>query len=64
VSSKRPFIVRLVRALWRLASDRDSRNTTWLRLTRPKGVFQPNNDTADNRYPKIFPLRAIRAWRQ
>jgi 2-polyprenyl-3-methyl-5-hydroxy-6-metoxy-1,4-benzoquinol methylase len=54
VTGKRPFVVRLVRALWWLASDRDYRNMTWLRLTRPKGVFQPNNDTADDRYPEIF----------
>ena len=26
----------------------------WLRLTRPRGLFQPNNDTKPDRYPEIF----------
>jgi 2-polyprenyl-3-methyl-5-hydroxy-6-metoxy-1,4-benzoquinol methylase len=54
VSSKRPFLVRLIDALRRLAGDRDYRNKMWVRLIRPKGLFQPVNDTRANRYPRIF----------
>ncbi len=54
MSGKRPFLIRLPRALWWLASDCNYRNMAWLRLTRPQGVFQPNNDTGADRYPKIF----------
>lgn len=52
MSGQRPF--RLIRALWWLVSDRNYRNMAWLRLTRPRGVFQPNNDTGADRYPAIF----------
>ena len=48
------FAVRLARILWRLAVDRSYRNLVWLRFVRPKGAFQPFNDTRANRYPVIF----------
>jgi hypothetical protein len=51
---KPPFLLRAVRWLWRLAADRVYRNVMWLYLVRPKGAFQPFNDTLDNRYPGIF----------
>lgn len=40
--------------LRRLLSDRTFRRTAFLRTTRPKNLFQPFNDTADDRYPEIF----------
>ena len=54
MSGQRPFPIRVIRTLWGLASDRNYRNMAWLRLTRPHGVFQPNNDTGADRYPAIF----------
>jgi len=52
---KRPaLVVRAARKLWRIAIDPPFRHTTWLRLTQPKGVFQPFNDTTADRYPRIF----------
>ena len=54
MSGRRPFLPRLFGALRRLASERDYRNMLWLRLARPKGLFQPNNDTQPDRYPEIF----------
>jgi 2-polyprenyl-3-methyl-5-hydroxy-6-metoxy-1,4-benzoquinol methylase len=54
VSGKRPLPLRLIRALWWLASERNYRNMAWLRLVRPRGAFQPNNDTGADRYPAIF----------
>jgi 2-polyprenyl-3-methyl-5-hydroxy-6-metoxy-1,4-benzoquinol methylase len=54
VNRKRPFLVRLVGALRGLAGDRNYRNIAWMRLTRPKGLFQLVNDTQPNRYPRIF----------
>ena len=54
-STKRPaFVIRVMRRLWRLAVDPPYRNLTLLHLLRPKGAFQPFNDTKANRYPKIF----------
>ena len=52
MSGQRPF--RLIRALWGVVSARNYRTMEWLRLTRPRGVFQPNNDTGADRYPAIF----------
>jgi 2-polyprenyl-3-methyl-5-hydroxy-6-metoxy-1,4-benzoquinol methylase len=40
--------------LWRLAADRVYRNVMWLYVVRPKGTFQPFNDTLTDRYPRIF----------
>lgn len=53
--TKRPaFVLRAMRELWRLAVDRPYRNLMWLYLVRPKGAFQPFNDTKADRYPRIF----------
>jgi len=53
--SKRPALTtRVIRKLWRLLIDRPYRNLMWLYLLRPKGAFQPFNDTKANRYPRIF----------
>ena len=49
-----PFALRALRKLWRLAVDRPYRNLMWLHLVRPRGTFQPFNDTQADRYPKIF----------
>jgi 2-polyprenyl-3-methyl-5-hydroxy-6-metoxy-1,4-benzoquinol methylase len=46
--------VRALRELWRLAVDRPYRNLRWLDRVRPKGAFQPFNDTRADRYPRIF----------
>lgn len=54
MSSKRPFLFRLVRALFRLAGDRDYRKVMWLRVAQPKSLFQPSNRTSVDRYPRIF----------
>lgn len=54
MSRRRPFLIRFVGALRRLASDRSYRNHMWLRLRRPSGVFQWVNKTRANRYPRIF----------
>jgi len=54
VSDPRSFPFRFVRALRLLASDRTYRNTLWMRLTRPQGAFQPDNDTRADRYPAVF----------
>lgn len=54
MSGKRPFLVRLLRAPVRLATDREYRNAMWLRVTRPKNLFQPSNRTAVDRYPRTF----------
>lgn len=51
---KSPLALRAMRRLWRLAVDRPYRNMLWLHLRRPKGAFQPFNDTKTNRYPRIF----------
>lgn len=48
------FAVRAARELWRLVVDPPFRHLTLLRLLRPKGTFQPFNDTRANRYPRIF----------
>ncbi len=52
--ARRPFALRLARVLWQLATDRTYRTVTWLRWQRPSGLFQPFNDTAEDRYPRIF----------
>lgn len=40
----------------------DSRTAAWLRLKRPRNLFQPYGTTLDDRYPDIF--RRVRAgWR-
>ena len=49
-----PLPVRAIGWLRRLAADRAYRNVMWLYFFRPKGTFQPFNDTLDNRYPRIF----------
>jgi 2-polyprenyl-3-methyl-5-hydroxy-6-metoxy-1,4-benzoquinol methylase len=49
-----PFIVRALRELWRLAVDRPYRHLRWIGWARPKGAFQPFNDTRVDRYPRIF----------
>jgi len=51
---KRPFIVRALRALWRLATDRAYRRATWAVRTAPKAAFQPFNNTRPDRYPRVF----------
>jgi len=51
---KRPLIVRASRELWRLAADRRHRGVMWLFWRHPSGAFQPFNDTAPDRYPRIF----------
>lgn len=51
---KRPRIVRAAQTLWRLAIDHAYRDMMWLHLRRPRGTFQPFNETKPNRYPKIF----------
>ncbi len=53
-NARRPFALRLARALRRLATDRVFRNATWLQWVRPTGLFQPFNDTVEDRYPKLF----------
>jgi SAM-dependent methyltransferase len=53
--AERPaLVIRAIRKLWRLAVDRPYRNVMWLHLLRPKGAFQPFNDTRADRYPQIF----------
>jgi 2-polyprenyl-3-methyl-5-hydroxy-6-metoxy-1,4-benzoquinol methylase len=47
-------MIRSWRMLRRLATDRAYRGVMWLWWRRPIGVFQPFNDTASDRYPKIF----------
>lgn len=54
MSGKRPILIRLIGALRRLPTDRAYRNLVWLRLTRPRGIFQWVNTTYANRYPRIF----------
>jgi SAM-dependent methyltransferase len=49
-----PYPVRVVRKLWRLATDRPFRSAMWLYFLRPAGAFQPYNDTQHDRYPRIF----------
>ena len=53
-SRRAAVIVRLSRRLWRLALDRPYRDMMWLFWRRPAGAFQPFNDTAPDRYPRIF----------
>ena len=52
--SRPPLIIRALRRLWRLAADRIYRNVMWLHVVRPRGAFQPFNDTRSDRYPRIF----------
>lgn len=48
------LVIRALRKLWRMAIDPPFRHVTWFHLMRPKGVFQPVNDTSADRYPGIF----------
>jgi len=48
------LMVRAWRMLWRLTTDRPHRGVMWLVWRQPAGAFQPFNDTASDRYPKIF----------
>ncbi|MBL6936621.1 MAG: class I SAM-dependent methyltransferase [Alphaproteobacteria bacterium] len=48
------MIVRAARAGWRFITDGGYRGTLWLRLRRPREVFQTANRTRFNRYPVIF----------
>jgi SAM-dependent methyltransferase len=54
IAPKAPLPVRAVRKLWRLTFDPAYRHMCRLIRSRPKAVFQPFNDTAPNRYPRIF----------
>jgi SAM-dependent methyltransferase len=45
---------RLVRAAWRLATDRHYRRTKWLAWFGGRQVFQPFATTCEDRYPRIF----------
>ncbi len=47
-------VVRAWHMLRRLATDRPYRGVMWLVWRRPADAFQPFNDTASDRYPKIF----------
>ncbi|HET8918083.1 MAG TPA: class I SAM-dependent methyltransferase [Xanthobacteraceae bacterium] len=49
-----PFAIRAVRKLWRVVVDRPYRRAVWLYLARPRGAFQPFNNTERDRYPGIF----------
>jgi len=53
-NKKPPLAWRLLRMLWRLTVNRSYRNIMWLDLVRPKGAYQPVNDTREDRYPRIF----------
>ena len=53
-SSRPPRPIRVLRQLWRLAVERPYRNVRWIQWRRPAGAFQPFNDTALDRYPRIF----------
>lgn len=49
-----PARLGLLRDLWQAALNPPFRHIMWLRLRRPRGVFQPFNDTKADRYPAIF----------
>ena len=49
-----PFPLRAIRGLWRLLVERPYRHAVWLYLVRPRGVFQPFNNTQRDRYPQVF----------
>jgi SAM-dependent methyltransferase len=49
-----PFPTRAVRKFWRVLVDKPYRHATWLYLARPRGAFQPFNNTRPDRYPIIF----------
>jgi SAM-dependent methyltransferase len=53
-AARPPLVIRAMRNFWRLALDRPYRDMMWLYAMRPKGAFQPFNDTEPNRYPGIF----------
>ena len=46
--------------LARLITDRAARRSVWLRWRRPTNLFQPFNDTAEDRYPEVFELLSER----
>jgi SAM-dependent methyltransferase len=48
------FVVRAMRALWRLLTDPPYRHVQRLRITRSQKLYQPANTTFANRYPRIF----------
>jgi hypothetical protein len=48
------FPIRAARKLWRMVVDRPFRYAMWLYVVRPRGAFQPFNDTRQDRYPAIF----------
>lgn len=52
--ARSPLPARALRFLRRLAADRVYRRMMWLYFFKPKGAFQPFNDTLDDRYPRIF----------
>jgi 2-polyprenyl-3-methyl-5-hydroxy-6-metoxy-1,4-benzoquinol methylase len=52
--SRPPRAVRVARTLWRLLVDRSYRHMMSLFWWQPTGVIQPFNDTATDRYPRIF----------
>jgi SAM-dependent methyltransferase len=49
-----PFPIRAVRKLWRVVVDKPYRHAMWLYLARPRGAFQPFNNTQPDRYPVVF----------
>lgn len=55
VPERKPALpVRLVKALWRVASDPSYRHMLRLLRRPPADMFQPFNDTLPDRYPAIF----------
>jgi 2-polyprenyl-3-methyl-5-hydroxy-6-metoxy-1,4-benzoquinol methylase len=52
-------MVRAWRLFRALLTDRVYRHVMWLHWTRPRGAFQPFNDTRPDRYPVIF--RSVQA---
>jgi SAM-dependent methyltransferase len=57
---KPAFAVRVLRRIWRLATDRPYRVMVRLQWLRPRALFQPDNDTSPNRYPRVFRFVASR----
>jgi SAM-dependent methyltransferase len=43
-----------IRVAAALAKVKTVRRASWLRISRPKNLFQPYNDTGEDRYPDIF----------
>lgn len=57
---KHALPLRVLPRIWRLATDRPYRAMLWLQWTRPRALFQPDNDTLPNRYPRLFGFVASR----